>query len=372
MAKQHARYSPSTLDSLTKCLRFRYNETNDDAANEGTELHKAFETGNLAGLNDEQKLAVTKARDYVATLKISDGGPGMWSDLSEERVELKGLTFGTADRVLINRTAGVFHVIDAKFGRLSSDHDMQVRTYAAALYEKLAAEDPEKQWTANTHVVAPRLNLIDHQAFDAAELYAEIRQQIVALYARLDDPFLPPTPHEDLCAKCARASKCPALGIVVREAASCAGLPVPATFAPNALVSEKDRAIAQVLAGALINWGEQVKKLNAEYVQQGGSIEGFKLVTRSNGLRVAQEHTTAAVAALTVSGISQDLILDNCTLSIPKLAQAWADQQGTDAADAKDHIRSVLGELAQEGSSAFLQKQKRISDNAQLALLLNP
>lgn len=365
MAKKHARYSPSTLDNLSKCIRFKYVDTDQSAANEGTELHKAYETGNLSGLNEEQEQTVTKVIDYTRSLMAT----GDWVEIAEMKLTLEDLTYGTADRVLIHKTEPIAHVLDAKFGRLPADYDFQIQTYGAALVEKLRKEGRELGKII-THVVAPRQDLIDTQTYAPSELLSAIRKEITELYEKIDDPFNPPTPHDDLCGKCARAARCPAMGNVVASAAPRMGLPLPSSFAPDAMVSVRDRAIAQVLAGAFETWAKQIKKNNATFAREGGQVPGYKLINRSTGLRIPSELTPLAITALVEgAGMNPNTIMESCSLAIGRLTKNIAAEQNSSEAEIKATIRNILGDIAEEGTASFLQKTKRITDEEQLKLV---
>lgn len=365
MAKTHARFSPSMLDMLSSCLRFKYKERKDDSADEGTEMHKAFETGNMAGLSPEQVTCVQAARDYVDSIKATHGGPDQWHDWPERKVTLKDLTWGTADRVLLHVSRKILHVIDFKATRVEGEHDMQLRTYTAGILEEedLITAGVEEVYM---HILAPRIAAPFKLRIEEPEKFLQAhRAQIEELYERIDDPFLPPSPSE-ICRNCERAARCPAVGNSVKALAQVAALPVPSAFAPEALVSERDRAIAQVLAGALENWAEQVKKANTEYVRQGGEVPGYKFVSQSSGLRLPKEQTGYAVSLLQ-SITNMEQILSACTLSVTQLAEVLATANGTDAADEKDNIRKALGDLLVEGRREFLQKTKRVADATLLA-----
>lgn len=375
--KKHARFGPSSLDNLSRCIRFKYQETPglDDAASEGTMMHKALETGNMAGLDEEQVQAVTAVRDYVSSLLASEGGPDKWDRYDEMRVELADLTFGTADCVLVHKSARVAHIIDAKFGRLSADHSFQVRTYGAAMAEMLSTNGvPEGRAchldTIHCHVVAPRQGLVETETHIAQDLWESVRKEIGELYERIDNPFNPPTPHEDVCNKCAWASQCPAMGRMAVATAPGLGLPLPATFRPEAMISTRDRAIAQVLAEALITWADQVKKSNSQFVVEGGELPGYRLVTRGTGLRIASEDTPLAIQVLEENGIPRDLVLGACRLTLGSLATALAELQGILTGEAKERLQTILGPLASEGVSQYLQKTKRQPNEEQLRHLL--
>lgn len=369
--RKHARFGPSTLDNLSKCVRFKYQEMGDNsAAEEGTLLHEAFETGDLRGLNEEQSAQVTKLLDYKQTLYES----GDWDAHEEVRVELKDLTFGTADVVMTNRNLKHIHVIDAKFGRLAVDsYDMQLRTYGAAVVEKFWGTNPEfipSDITVETHVVIPRRNDLEHAVYNGKELHAAVRREIEELYDRIADPFTQPTPHTDLCGKCAWAYKCPAFqAIVNRAAVKQLTLPVPEEFALEGIAEPRDRAIAQVLAGAFENWAKQVKKNNAEFVAAGGEVPMHRLVTRSTGLRVPADMVSSAFITLRDKGVPEEAILEGCSIAVGRLADALASCRGYSKGEAREAIKEMLGDLATEGQSQFLQKVKRLSDEETLRLI---
>jgi hypothetical protein len=66
---KHAPYSPSSLKMYALCPSWKpgdSEEAGEAAANRGTSMHKAFETGDLSYcIDDEEKLLVQKALIYV-------------------------------------------------------------------------------------------------------------------------------------------------------------------------------------------------------------------------------------------------------------------------------------------------------------------
>lgn len=370
--KRHHRYGPSTLDSLSRCVRFKYNDSDEDAADEGTMLHAAFESRDLTGLDEEQRRCVSTILSYVEALKFEHGmTPADWKDLAEFDVELQGLTYGCADRILFCSKLGILHVIDAKFTRVDKSHEQQLCTYGAAFTEHANSAVPGAVKRVFTHVVAPRLGPLEPHEYDADTLVKEVREYIEALYERIEDPFTQPTPHEDLCGKCGRAARCPALGKVVTTVTRGLGLPLPEVFAPDALVSLRDRAIAQVLAGVVINWGEQIKKNNAAFVGGGGEIPGYRMMTRSTGLRVPKEATREAIEAVRkVIGLGEEETLKCCNLVIGDLIALVASDRGLSDAEAKELVRDTLEDIVSEGTCSFLTKEKRIADGALLTQVI--
>ena len=68
------RISPSTLDYLAACPAFSFKTMSTpgpSAADEGVLMHSAFETGDDAELNEEQRRRVQQTRDLVQAQKVS-------------------------------------------------------------------------------------------------------------------------------------------------------------------------------------------------------------------------------------------------------------------------------------------------------------
>jgi len=371
MSKSHHIRGPSSLDALSKCCRFKYGEFDAEAASEGTELHAAFEVESVKGLTQDQAKDVQACIDYVNSLKASEGGPDCWQDSKEVPVELEGLTFGTADRRLIHKSKPIVHVIDAKFTRVESDHVRQLMAYGAGTVEMLRNKGITIPFRVTLHTIEPRLGDIKTEEWDGDTLLKAAREDIEAIYAREENPWNPETPHEDVCCKCARASYCPSLNATAVQVAQRIGLPMPSVLEPGAVVSSLDMARLQVLAGALENWAKATKQANAQYAADTGEVpEGFKLVTRSTGIRVPKENTPQALQQLEEAGLDRVLILESCSLTLGDLVEKMHQYMGMAKPDAKELVREALGDLAQEGACSFLQKSKRITDEA-LLLQLN-
>ena len=365
----HHKYGPSTLDNLALCIRFKYDsEKNKDAGTEGTSMHDSAETGSLGGLNDEQKADVTTVRNYAEALKFENNTtPEEWEDYAEMRVELVGLTYGSADRILFHPKSGVCHVIDYKFTRVDSEHGMQLKTYAAAFFES-------RRTTVKrifTHVVAPRLGEPEVEEFLPELLYKVVTQWITALYKKIEDPFNPPTAHVDVCVNCARAAACPAMGTAVVQLATGSGLPVPVSYDPNDTSSPRDMAIRQVLAGAVENWGKQVKKVNNTFVSTTGtSIPYHKMMRRSTGLRVPKEMALMFAKYLAEEqGITIEEILSCSNITVGDVVKEMAFKTGQPEGDIKEWLRDAPDGIITEGHTEYLTKEKRMSDTDMLKQL---
>jgi hypothetical protein len=360
MGKHHI-YGPSTLDGLSKCVRFQFKlrDDNDTSGDEGTMLHEAYEKGDTTGLDDEQKNAVDQISKYTESLKYIDGTtPNDWEELREQTVYLKGLTHGTADCILICRKRRLVIVMDAKFTRVESTHDMQLRTYGACVVERRLNEFD----TVRTVIAAPRLGAPVVREYDASVLLTSTREYIEELYSTVENPFTPATPDEETCGRCRWAGVCPALGKEVAVAARGMGLPMPEVFKIGGDASPRDRAVAQLLKGIFETWCKEVSKNNGEFLSNGGEIPGFRLMTRSTGAKIPKEDTQEAIQLLRELGIPENVILEHCKITLGELAKAVAPILNITQAGAKEELRETLAGIAVEGSCSYPQKTTRQSN----------
>lgn len=357
---QHAIHGPSTLDALDKCIRFQYGDFDDEAASEGEELHAAAEKETTAGLTPTQRKDVQTCLDFVNSIKASEGGPDMWVDSKEFKVILKNLTHGTCDRLLRHRKKPIMHAIDYKFTRIESDHEHQIEAYGSAAYEMFYRGNACQ---AHLHVVEPRIPDIKSYTWSGEVLLATVRERITELYARIENPWLPETPHPDTCPKCARALICPSMRATATQAIIRCGLPMPGSLIINEAATIEQRAQAQAVAGALENIAQTIKKSNLDFVKAtGAELPGFKKVTRSTGARISKERTLIAIEQLVENGIDRDIVLQSCSLTLGDLSDKWSDCMGISKQEAKEQIMEALGDLVSEGETTFLQRSKRISD----------
>lgn len=67
--EEHHELGPSTLKYVEICPSYRSSNETNPAAEEGTKLHLAAETGNMDGLSDEQIRLVVACLDYIQPLE---------------------------------------------------------------------------------------------------------------------------------------------------------------------------------------------------------------------------------------------------------------------------------------------------------------
>ena len=366
----HHRLSPSGLSAKFKCIRFRFHDTESmkEAGDEGELLHNATRFRDMTGLDEYQKRDVQFAIQCADDIRTLIAGER--HELTEAKLVLRDLTYGHCDLGILDVAGKRVIIGDYKFTRLDSDPGEQLRAYAAALVEMLASDEGVKfddgvvirnfrVETAETYVIAPRLSGgPDVQSYDAQELLKQVRADITELYARIDNPWLPPNPsHPELCARCAWAASCPAVNNTVEIVAQRLSLPLPRQFSVEADIAPSDRAILQGLAGALEKYSELVKQANTEYVKNGGEIPGFKLQSRSTGFTVSREMTLVAAERLKeIFGWDAETVMGAAKLSVPELADQMASLSGDTKDGLKAKIIAALQGIGVNGSCSFLAK----------------
>lgn len=370
MPDTHHTYSPSTLKNRAICPGWINDPYSDKSkADEGTRLHHAAETGNLAGLDPEQTTAVQKCLGLAA--KMEKGADKV---LNEQRLQiLDGLTFGTADKVIhfIARKHAV--VLDWKFGKHDVDpakKNLQGKAYALGVFDL-----PEKPETVRVIFALPRLNIVHDHTFTRSEM-SRLSLEISAIIARCrqydetnDVALLNPTDYG--CLYCGRKATCPhttslALGIVQKYEP----LSLPENLHSSQLTDPKQMArlvdfakIAEKLASSIKEHAMQLA------IEQGGLHDeaGNLLyeVAERNGER-------ALNLGLALPILSQHLddreLLSVAKVSLPaalKLIEAKAPRGQKSKVRAA--IEQALGDaqaVTSGTSSRYLKKAKKTEEEA--------
>ena len=372
MSKQHARFSPSKLQSKEICSRFDYKEDEDGQENEfaaeGTLMHEALETGDLSKLDPEQQEQVVKVQSYFDSL-LSGIDPRRIRRWSEVKVTLPDRTFGTADIVILvadedNATTGYAIVGDAKFGMkpVPPAHDnVQLMCYCGALLFGTTDEPlyfrPREVYG---HMVSPRINDASTTVFTMADK-DRILTRIDKILANAANPFHPPTPDTELCSKCQWSAQCPALkGLAVATGTEVATRKfLPSIFDLQQIdnASPEDKSKVYALAQLLEGWAEGAKKLVTKAViDKGETIPGYELRSRAGNARVSDVREAVALLSTT---LSKEEILDAASLSLPKLVDIVALSKSLTKVEAKELVTTTLETVLEHGADIKYMQRKR-------------
>jgi len=286
--------SPSKFEASKGCPCFEENPRSSEADKDrGTDLHEYMEDilRPLTDLEQADAEAVQFCRDFDTKVN-QNYGPFVRSYRELPIRKTDRSPGGKLDFCAVNKD-GTIVILDWKFGIQPvppAESNMQIRAYALMAYEHFTTNGLTGINNIVAGIVQPAQNLFDITDISIDEL-DNIETEHKAANDRVNDPFKQPDPSDaNKCARCRWASRCPAItGAVTTFVNRTQLLPMPEQFAPDAIVSERDRVIAQELALILETWAERVKHSNREYaIQNGGTLGGiYNVTTRSNGYELS-------------------------------------------------------------------------------------
>lgn len=300
------------------------NDTDGDRefADEGRRLHKAAETGDTAGLNDEQREQVEKCLSFVAPLL-----PDAERDLREQEIAVPIINRrGIVDRLIVKR--GTAYAIDWKFGWNPVD-DAEVNNQGQAYALGILQGMPDVERVV-VLFVSPRCNEISRGEYTRADV-PRLETRIETILARRAEVFeqgreelLNPT--DELCRYCGNRGTCPALyrkALVVAQNYSDTALEIPPKFHPSTWTSPEEHSVGRRLALVLEKWVESVKAHNMAFVAEAGqTIPGFELKSKS-GKREIRD-ILATWAALKDELTVEEFLAACGPVSVAKLEEAVA------------------------------------------------
>lgn len=358
----HHRYSPSSLKWREVCPGWENepqpSEAGSVAAQEGTMMHKALETGNYDQLDEMQKKNVLMVADLFEGMKKDL--EWVIAELPEQKLEIAGgKTFGTADLILIGR--GKAKIGDAKFGWTAVDDaevNIQGWAYAVGVFEKWQEVNEVEVVFAQ-----PRLNMVSRHTFEREKDYARLRLRVETIIARAQQPEPELNPTEKGCLYCGNKGTCKALhsrALVISQGYDQlrdAELPVLAD--PLTLATPEQRSQAETIRRVMERWCESVKKSNMDFRMEGGEIPGYELKSRTGKKEIVD--ATAAFDIIKDKVTTEEF--SSCaTLSFAKLEKVWAEKfprgQKQQAKQALEDKLAEAGLIRGGGEVLYLARTK--------------
>jgi hypothetical protein len=367
---KHARYSPSKLEALEKCPCFESDnamrtEKDLGAATEGTMLHDAMENDNPSNLESEEQMwAYNLCQDYIT--KLIESCRGRFDDRREIKSTVRGLTYGFADRVIIDYASKTIHVADYKFGRVAVDHaehNLQLRAYGVGLFERFTSFKH-----LHLHLIAPRIPDFTDAVF-GRDVIDVTRDRIKNIISSTADVFKKPSGGEH-CSFCTNKPRCEVMNRAVEGVVRGAGfLPLPEKFLPESIVSAEDRSKSLLLARILPDWCKLVKQMNTSAVlEYGDEIPGFSLRRRAGSVSVSDAQAVLGIVTSRMGFTHEQLLVSGvASVSISKLADLIRTEHPVEEFDTKrdyvDALVEMLGDAVSRGSEViFLQKDRKPTD----------
>jgi len=366
--KKHAEFPPSSLSMFEKCARY-IPEAGEDKiwAKEGTAMHEAMETGNLDGLDGEQRVCVEKCWEVFE--EETKGAKHVHKELTLEIADKT--TFGTADLVALWGDRAF--IGDAKFGRTmvtSAKDNLQGWAYAIGLFEK----HPELQ-DITVMFVQPRLDMVTSHTFNRLRDFQRIKERIdgiisTATAARKSKKKDYYKPNEISCLYCGQRAVCPAVSKIVKPIAlandNTLAKSIPKLVDPKKLTTpvlrakgEVTRRVLEKWCDAVKKWCDEVKEHNLNSAIAGEDVPGYGIKYRKNPRKILS--IDAAYEAVR-DQLSKEEFTQLCTVSISALVEKLLLKDSKiSAGKLRDHLVGQLEEknaITEEVSTPYLSPNK--------------
>lgn len=160
----HAPFSPSQLDSLSICPGYKGGTSSASAmkaAEQGTRCHAACETGDMTGLDDEEKMLVEMAIGYEA--EVAEGAIDIQREICVEVFD----QWGFLDTLII-KALGKADIVDFKFGIMPvrlAEKNIQMKAYAFGVFNMYPSIEE-----ITVHLVQPKLDTISYHTWKRSDL----------------------------------------------------------------------------------------------------------------------------------------------------------------------------------------------------------
>lgn len=331
----HDTYGPSTLNYRAQCRGWENRDDGpSDAADEGSLMHRAVETGDTDALDAEQERMVAYARTIVAPLM----------EKGEVHKELRlnirlgtGLgIFGTTDLVVVDEGNRTAYVVDYKFGRLAVPEvvdNLQARAYVVGTFQKFDVDQ------VVCYFIQPRREWVSAHTFYVGETPSLVHS-LHTLVAESKNPDAPRTVCK-ACQYCAKLPGCAEVRGHMLGSINTAGLPIPPpAHTPNdTLTPEQVDSFALPTARIMETWIKQVKARATELLSDGTELDSHELGERSAPVKLERPVNELTPLATVTMGIPLDDILQCCSLSVSQLKKT-AKRHGVAEQDFMDQLQS--------------------------------
>lgn len=371
------RISPSTLDLIAACPKFRYREYDNGknlSAADGTLVHAALESGNMDDLNEEQErsLKLTQAfveAQLVGYLDWHNVSPDKRTELHEQKLPSSFGYNGKMDRFYISFASGRAFITDLKMGRLGILADAK-DSYQLAAYAEIAwnaFKDQIKE--IRVALSSPRTKETSIHDYKYEDLPG-IKERIQKVVDDFENPFAPPRVTEHACGKCALLDVCPVAkkDAIVPLAAS------PLAISPELLMKPvEDLTVTELAANRaamdlLEKWAELRKPMiDARVFSEGIDLPGYTKVVKTGQPTILADKTLQAWDLLQ-DEISPVEFASICgKISLKKLIDLFSGNcVGASADDraeqAKLHVYNLLEDvITKSGDSTYLRRKAKLS-----------
>jgi len=370
----HAEFGPSSIKMSAHCPGYEGESGTNPAAEMGTRIHEALETGDWSKLNDyESSLAQGCRNAEEAIFKHHGYDISVLDDYKEIRLtlQLRGEeTFGTCDRLTVNGAEAV--QIDYKTGQMAIDEpqdNWQAKAYALGAFQRF----PQLE-AVHFYFIACRRDEILFHTFkreDMDEIVHAISgvikraKKVRACFSKANPAEL--IPQLKICNYCKNAGRCPSLAkLSVDTAKKYAPTSMDFLSMPEEVhgsTCEDPQTIADMMKVVPIikKWAAGVEYAARRMaIEEGIEIPGYEIKERKG-----RRSITSALAAY--GAIKDEVAIEDFLDGIDKFPVGKMEKLVSDMAprgQKKERVSEVMSELHRLGviehgkDSQFLSEVK--------------
>ena len=326
------KFGPSSMKYRALCPGFTQDQDGDTSkADLGTLQHLAFEKNDLSILPDAAtKAAVQMCLDFAKKLEVG-------ADEVHKEVKLEllgGVSFGTADEVIIRRGERFADVLDEKYGlNLVDDPEFnwQGWCYASGVLDRWPSVDRVRVW-----FLMPYLDAVLSHTFHRSDFTKRINPLIRATIDRAkrfiatgDETMLNPTMEG--CGICGRICG-RKIGYMLSTAAKYSPLEVVEETHSSAITSGAQMVQLVDASKILRKMVDSVNEHAKRFAMEHGGITGadgelaYTLGERSGLRQLKPEKVADAVDVFIEAGLTERDLLACSDLSLTKALEIAADR----------------------------------------------
>jgi hypothetical protein len=353
----HASLAPSSIPAILSCACFQSHGDGDRDSDAGSEAHRVMAILSAGKAVTETTLEPDLLESCIdlnaeALAFIQDNCPDALIEI-EQRVELKDncgniVTYGTRDIGARNDEQKFCLVLDWKaaldFDPDSKDHKEQLMTYALADMRKYGYE---KALCIEAFITVRKLRPYWVK-------YQECTAVIECAIARRIDPNKVPQAN-DFCKWCAFILNCPAVNRRVATVTELfAELPKPEKILNPETATPEEMSLILTFARATLK--KYIKKIEAvsdriEDAALAMSDENKEIPNYERVIESGRKTVSDIDKAFRISGMRQEDFFTALSLSLPKLAKAYAIVSGLKERESRKEIEGRLNEVIVTGEA---------------------
>lgn len=319
----HADYAPSMLEHLEVCAGYEKESGDNIFSLEGQMLHAVCEGKTPPQpLNAEQDSCVQMCMGYVSTLIDTKESKEirLSKHLKEVKLDMEGMTWGTADRLLIWGD-GSADLIDFKFGRNSVDAaETNLQGWCYALGAMFGFPQIK---SIEIHFLLPRRDEVTTHSFERGGKFEEqVRLRISTIIARRKlyektrpAAMLKPCPSN--CIYCGAKATCQMMHSIAFRIAKKYDetFDIPSEVHSSQIQDPKEMAKAKAIAVVMDRWAGSVTEHALQMVLLGTEIPGWEIKHRAGKLRI-QDAAAAFTAIKTLfNGVTLEEFISATSVS---------------------------------------------------------